>query len=123
MQDPFRGDYSTQVQAKDLTPVQRKLLKARAHRLDPVLQIGGKGVTPELLAEIARALQAHELIKVRAAAMDRREREAALAEICRHCGAQPVQHVGKVLVIYCAPPEARPGDRAGAVPASSPVSR
>lgn len=100
MQDPFRGDYSTQVQAKDLTPVQRKLLKARAHRLDPVLQIGGKGVTPELLAEIGRALQAHELIKVRAAVMERHERAAAFEEICRSCGASPVQHVGKIFVLY-----------------------
>jgi putative YhbY family RNA-binding protein len=84
---------------------QRKILKARAHPLEPVVQIGGKGVTPALLDEIERALQAHELIKVRAAAMDRRERDSALEQICRHCGAEPVQHVGKVLVLY------RPGEQ------------
>ena len=121
MPDAFRAHYIT---AMNVLPIaQRKALKARAHHLEPVVQIGGKGVTPELVAEIDRALAAHELIKVRAAAMDRHEREAALEQICRQCGASPVQHVGKVLVIYRAPPEARPGDRAGAVLASSPVSR
>jgi putative YhbY family RNA-binding protein len=78
----------------------RKALKARAHRLEPVVRIGGQGVTAAVLAEIERALSAHELIKVRAGSMDRHSREAALAEICRRCGASPVQHVGKVLVLY-----------------------
>ena len=102
MQDPFRADYSSGMPGLPIR--QRKALKARAHPLEPVVQIGGKGVTPALLDEIERALQAHELIKVRAAAMDRHERDAALAQICRHCGAEPVQHVGKVLVLY------RPGE-------------
>lgn len=98
MQDAFRAHYIT---GMNLLPIaQRKQLKARAHRLEPVVQIGGKGVTPAVVAEVGRALAAHELIKVRAGAMDRHEREAALAEICRQCGAAPVQHVGKVLVLY-----------------------
>jgi putative YhbY family RNA-binding protein len=98
LQDAFRAHYITGMEA--LPIAQRKALKARAHRLDPVVQIGGQGVTPAVLAEIGRALAAHELIKVRAGAMDRHSREAALAEICRRCGASPVQHVGKVLVLY-----------------------
>jgi putative YhbY family RNA-binding protein len=98
LQDAFRAYYIT---GMGVLPIaQRKALKARAHRLDPVVQVGGKGVTPATIAEIERALAAHELIKVRAAAMDRHSREAALAEICRRCGASPVQHVGKVLVLY-----------------------
>lgn len=88
-----------------MTPAQRKALKARAHPLDPIIHLGGKGLTEAALAEIGRALAAHELIKVRAAALDRDAREAALAEICARLGAQPVQHIGKVLVLYREKPE------------------
>ena len=87
-----------------MRPVERKALKARAHGLDPVVQLGERGLTEAVLAEIDRALDAHELIKVRAASLDRDAREAALAGICGRLGAQPVQHIGKVLVIYRAKP-------------------
>jgi len=83
-----------------LSPIERKQLKARAHALDPLVHIGGKGLTDAVIAEIDRALAAHELIKVRAGAMDRDEREAAFAAICGRLGAQPVQHIGKVFVLY-----------------------
>ena len=83
-----------------MTPAERKALKARAHALEPILHLGEKGLTEAVLAEIGRALAAHELIKVRAGGMGREEREAALAEICARLDAQPVQHVGKVLVLY-----------------------
>lgn len=89
-----------------LTSAERKALKARAHNLDPILQIGGKGVTDAVIAEIGRALDAHELIKVRAAAMERDEREAALESICARLGADPVQHIGKILVLHRVKPEA-----------------
>ena len=91
-----------------LSPIERKKLKARAHALEPVVHIGDKGLTAPVLAEIDRALAAHELIKVRAGGMQRDARAAALAEICRRLGAQPVQHIGKVLVIFRARPEAAP---------------
>ena len=83
-----------------LNPAQRKSLKARAHALEPVVIIGGRGLTDEVLAEIERALRAHELIKVRAAALEREEREQAFSAICDRTGAQAVQHIGKVLVLY-----------------------
>jgi len=82
-----------------LSPSERKSLKARAHALDPVVTIGARGLTDEVLAEIDRALRAHELIKVRAA-LERGEREHALAAICEKIGAQAVQHIGKVLVLF-----------------------
>ena len=88
-----------------MTPAERKALKARAHALDPVTHIGEKGLTEAVLKEVDRALTAHELIKVRAASLERDEREAALAEICDKLDAQPVQHIGKVLVLYRAKPE------------------
>ena len=59
-----------------------------------------------MIAEIGRALAAHELIKVRAGSMERGERKAALATICARLEAQPVQHIGKVFVLYRAKPEA-----------------
>lgn len=83
-----------------VNPAQRKALKARAHALDPIIHLGGKGLTEAVIAEIGRALAAHELIKVRAGGLEREEREAALAEICARLDAQPVQHIGKVLVVY-----------------------
>ena len=88
-----------------LSPIERKKLKARAHALSPVIHLGGKGLTDAVVAEIGRALDVHELIKVRAGGMERGEREAALAEICGKLAAQPVQHIGKVLVVYRKKPE------------------
>jgi len=89
----------------ELSPIERRKLKARAHPLDPVVHVGGNGLTGAVLAEIARALDAHELIKVRAAGLDRGAREAMLGEICARLGALPVQHIGKVLVVYRPKPE------------------
>ncbi len=94
-----------------MTPAERKALKARAHALNPILHLGGKGLTEAVVAEIDRALSAHELIKVRAATLEREARDAALAEICARLGAQPVQHIGKVLVIYREKPAAAAQER------------
>jgi RNA-binding protein len=88
-----------------LSPIERKKLKARAHALDPIVHIGGKGLTEAVIAEIGRALEAHELIKVRAGSMERDEREAAYAEICTRLSAQPVQHIGKVFVLFREKPD------------------
>jgi len=73
--------------------------------LDPVVLIGGEGLSSSVLAEIDRGLKAHELIKVRARDTDRPTREVLLEEICRSTGAQPIQHVGKILVIFRQNPE------------------
>ena len=68
------------------------------------MHLGDKGLSDAVIAEIGRALDAHELIKVRAGGLDRVQREAALTEICARLGAQAVQHIGKVLVLYRARP-------------------
>ena len=85
---------------RKLLPSRRRELKARAHALDPVVRIGAGGLTPSVLAEIERSLKSHELIKVRVNAADRAEREAILEEICSETGAQPVQHIGRILVVF-----------------------
>jgi RNA-binding protein len=90
-----------------LSPAERKSLKARAHKLEPVVIVGGKGLTDEVVKEIDRALKAHELIKVRAAALERQERGSLLEQILEKTGAERVQEIGKVFVIY------RKNDEAG----------
>ena len=82
-----------------LSPAERKQLKARAHKLDPVVLIGAKGLTDEVVKEVDTALKAHELIKVRAL-LERDDREVAFKALCERTGAQAVQHIGKVFVIY-----------------------
>jgi RNA-binding protein len=83
-----------------LTAAERKALKGRAHKLEPVVQIGAKGLTDEVVAEIERALSAHELIKVRAGSLERTERDAVLKEIVARTGAEEIQQVGKVFVLF-----------------------
>jgi len=83
-----------------LTASERKALKAKAHKLEPVVQIGAKGLTDDVVAEIERALKAHELIKVRAAGLERDLRDQVLASICEKTRADAVQQVGKVFVLY-----------------------
>jgi RNA-binding protein len=88
-----------------LAPSRRSELRAQAHKLNPVVIIGDKGLTDEVVAEIDRALKAHELIKVRAAISDRGKREEWMGAICERLGADPVQQIGKVLVIWRENPE------------------
>ena len=83
-----------------LSSRERARLKARAHPLEPVVRIGHAGVTPELVAEVDRALSAHELIKVSIAAADREERVTLGDALAEHVDAAPVHRVGKILVLW-----------------------
>ena len=85
---------------KEPTPAERHALKGRAHRLDPVVMIGADGLTAAVLAEVDRALTAHELIKIRVTGGDGDAREQFLGAICTAMDAAPVQHIGKILVVY-----------------------
>jgi RNA-binding protein len=84
----------------NLTPGQRRFLRAQAHALSPVVLIGDAGLTTGVMKEIERSLESHELLKVKVAGGDREQREDMLAEICSTLEAAPVQHIGKTLVIY-----------------------
>lgn len=75
-------------------------LKARAHHLNPVVMVGQKGLTDAVIAETQQALHAHELIKVRVFGDDRMERIAICEALCAATGAQLVQHIGKLLVLF-----------------------
>jgi putative YhbY family RNA-binding protein len=83
-----------------LTAAERKALKARAHKLEPVVIIGAKGLTDEVVKEVDLALKAHELIKVRAPTIEREEREETLRTLCERTQAEAVQTIGKVFVMY-----------------------
>lgn len=83
-----------------LTPAERSALRADAHALNPVVMIGEAGLTPSVLKEINASLDAHGLIKVRVFGDDRDERIAIYETICDELDAAPIQHIGKLLVIY-----------------------
>lgn len=83
-----------------ITPEQRRFLRAQAHHLNPVAMIGDAGLSEAVLKEIERGLTSHELIKIKAHGGDKAARESQLAEICSRLEAAPVQHIGKILVVY-----------------------
>jgi putative YhbY family RNA-binding protein len=83
-----------------LTPAQRKVHRADAHHLDPVVLVGGDGLTPAVAKEIDNALKAHGLIKVRVFSGDRSARESMLQTLTEQLDAAPIQHIGKLLVLW-----------------------
>jgi putative YhbY family RNA-binding protein len=83
-----------------LTPAQRKVHRADAHHLNPVVLIGGDGLTPAVQKEVDAALKAHGLIKIRVFNDDRAAREAMLQRLTAELSAAPIQHIGKLLVIW-----------------------
>jgi RNA-binding protein len=86
--------------ALTITPAQRKSLKADAHDLSPVVMIGGDGLTPAVIKEAKLAISHHGLIKVRVFGDDRETRIAIYEELCDKLDAAPVQHIGKLLVLW-----------------------
>lgn len=88
-----------------LSSAQVRELRARAHGLNPVVSISENGLTDAVLKEIDVCLKAHELIKVRVYGDSRDDRLAYLERICAELGAAPVQHIGKLLVVYRPGPE------------------
>jgi putative YhbY family RNA-binding protein len=88
-----------------LSPAQRKVHRANAHHLDPVVMIGGDGLTDGVKKEIDSALNAHGLIKVRVFSDDRSAREALFFTLAEELNAAPIQHIGKLLVLWRPTPE------------------
>ena len=83
-----------------LTPAQRKAQRAKAHALNPVVMIGNEGLTAAVRKEIDRALSSHGLIKIRVLGDDRDARIAMFESICDDLNAAPIQHIGKLLVVW-----------------------
>jgi putative YhbY family RNA-binding protein len=86
--------------ALKVSPAQRADLRSQAHALKPVVLIGAEGLTDAVLAEIKVHLSAHELIKIRVFGDVREERVAIYDAICDTLNAAPIQHIGKLLVIW-----------------------
>jgi RNA-binding protein len=84
----------------NLTPVERSALRAEAHGLKPIVMIGEAGLTPAVMKEIELGLDSHGLIKVRVFGDDREARTGMYETICSELDAAPVQHIGKLLVLY-----------------------
>ena len=106
--------------AIELTTTERRALRADAHHLDPVVMIGGDGLTPAVVKEADAALKAHGLIKVRVLGDDRQAREDIFAQLCDQLNAAPIQHIGKLLVLWRPIPEKATSDedsrKGGAAP-------
>lgn len=82
-----------------LSPEQRREYRAIAHNLKPVIIVGDKGFTDNLQEELERALNDHELIKIKVASPDRETRQEAVTALCAATGAEVVQSIGKIAVI------------------------
>ena len=91
--------------AISLTPRERSHLKARAHALEPRVQVGNAGLTDALATEVDRALTAHELIKVKILGDDRDQRRAVAAALSERVDAALVYSVGKVIVLFRPKPD------------------
>ena len=88
-----------------LNPTQRREHRANAHHLEPVVLIGGDGLTAAVKKEVDAALNAHGLIKVRIFSDDRAAREQIYQTLTEELGAAPVQHIGKLLILWRPQPE------------------
>jgi putative YhbY family RNA-binding protein len=99
--------------AIQLTPAQRKAQRAHAHHLDPVVMIGSDGLTPAVQREVDTALNAHGLIKVRVFSDERATRQTILDTLADALNAAPIQHIGKLLVLWRAPPAKDSVEREG----------
>ena len=82
-----------------LSAAQRRQYRAIAHDLKPVVQVGDNGISEGLQQELERALEDHELIKVKIASTDREERRELIDHACQSTGAELVQVIGKVAVL------------------------
>ena len=94
-----------------LAPAERKDHRAAAHHLDPVVMIGGDGLTDAVKKETEMALNAHGLIKVRVFSDDRAAREVMFQALANDLNAAPIQHIGKLLVLWRPKPEKERAER------------
>jgi len=102
--------------AIQLTPSERKDKRADAHHLNPVVLIGGDGLTPAVVKETDAALNAHGLIKVRVFSDDREARGTMLATLADRLNAAPIQHIGKLLVLWRPMPAKEKAERDDRMP-------
>ena len=83
-----------------LTDKQLKFLRAAAQTRKPVITVGAAGLSPAVMAEVELALAHHELLKIKLPAGDRARHQEMLDSICSQTGAEPVQTIGRMAVVY-----------------------
>ena len=89
-----------------LSDHQLRFLRGKSHPLKPLILIGQSGLTDGVCAEAERALNDHELIKVKVRGAERLERDQMLAELARRTDSTLVQRIGHVAALYRAHPKA-----------------
>lgn len=97
MMEDFRRLFMATLQ---LSSAERSALRSQAHELKPIVLIGADGLTDAVKKEVNNALKAHGLIKVRVFGDDRETRIAIYETLCEELHAAPIQHIGKLLVIW-----------------------
>ena len=88
-----------------LSKKQIKFLRSKCHALKPVVMLGQKGLTEEVLSELDIALTHHELVKIKLSIDDRDLRKQVVNEICDKSQAEEVQSIGKTLTVYRVNPD------------------
>ena len=83
-----------------LTTKQKKFLRARAHKLKPVVTVGNAGLTDSVLNELENTIEHHELIKVKINAATREDRQIMIERICQSAHAEMVNSIGHIAIFY-----------------------
>lgn len=83
-----------------ISPSQRRYLRSLAHDLSPIILLGAKGATEAVVKELDQALAHHELVKVKLSGGDSTERESQIDFLRRGTGAESVQQIGHVAVLF-----------------------
>ena len=96
------------MQMKPLDNKTIKRLRQVAHHLDPVISVGDQGISESLIAETERALNDHELIKVKIHSEDRQDRKLLGSGLAEACRAEVIQTIGKITVLFRRNPEPNP---------------
>ncbi len=104
----MRADENDRHMTDSMDNKTRKRLRQIAHHLEPVVSIGEAGVSDTVIAETQRALDDHELIKIKIHAEDRTDRALLADALVEQCGATVVQKIGKVLVLFRQHPQPKP---------------
>ncbi len=90
---------STEHKKTALSAEYKKELRAIGHKLKPVVIVAGGGLSDGVLTEINRALNDHELIKVKISVGDRKLKQETIQELCKHTQAELIQTIGNIVLI------------------------
>jgi RNA-binding protein len=91
-----------------LTSEKIKAFKSIGHKLKPVVTISENGLSEGVKKELERALNDHELIKIKITCEDRTEKKELIKVLCQTCQCQPIQAIGNIVLVYRASKEPNP---------------